>query len=406
MTSYDSNNYDAEKFNQAFVNALQDPDPSKFTKLAQVTNNWVQLRLRENAFCKVILKPMMISPKECQRDLTGKVLYFLEDVEPEHKAMSINFRGMPQTEYVTTERYRIDFHKLSSKRLQFSEEDLWVMKLPLFSILEQNMIKDIQEQEDQMFMYHVNSAIFQATTFRRNDLIDRGSLTGNKFFQDGGYLMNYLFTKTAAAWTGALAPGDLDRATSYESNIVLSEEEKFTRAVLEELANIPTYREMQGSVLLMHEGVYNHTLSWGPADAGYKIVEEIVVGGYQYKTFGKYTFVTTLRDNEYIVPTGAIYIFPEERFMGKFLILNKTKFYMEKKYNYVHMMAWEHVGAGFGNIMGIGLVVLKGKRVALPVQYQQTTGALITSAAGRGFQWVINDYEQATIPATVYPKGL
>jgi len=404
--TYDIAKYDGDKFNQWFMRAYNSADDSDFNKIAAATNNYVQIRLRENAFCKAILKPMLVTPRDCQREIDSTNIYFLEDVEPDSIAMRISMRGEPEKEWVTTKKYEIRFQTLSSKRFQLSETDLFSVRLPLFKIIEQNTVKDLQEQEDQIFMDHVNSALFMATTYRKNDLIDRGVVTGNKFFADGGELMYYLFTKTVGSWpaTGTGIPAAaIDRADGYETNIILSAEERFTREVLREVAQIPVYRQMRGAVLLMHEATYMDVLAWSTGDAGYKIVDEIVVGGYKYNTFSGYTFVTTIRDNELLMPPKTIYIFPEERFMGKFLILQQTKFWMKKEVQFISMQAWETVGAGFGNILGIGCVVLKGGRLTVPVQYQDSAGALVAAPNGTGSQEIINNYKQATIPATIHP---
>ena len=121
--------------------------------------------------------------------------------------------------------------------------------------------------------------------------------------------------------------------------------------------------------------------------------------GYKYTTVGGYTFVTTVRDNPDIVQPGQIFTFPAPEFLGRYLILENTKFWINKSGRFIEMEAWVDCGIGFGNIKGLGLILLKNASIELPSLFQDDAGgALITPAAGAGVnaKFRLTNYGAAT----------
>lgn len=389
--------FNSSEFNRVFNEAMSTQD---MTKVSALTAQYVQHKLRENAFCRQILTPMTITPAECQRNVDDNNLYYLEDVEPDSIAMRINWRAEPEKTYINAKRVKYTFQMITSDRFSITENELRAYRMPLTKIIEQNTVKDIQEVEDRIFMDHVHSGLYQATRAKYNKLVSRGLVTGTNNFGNAAELYTYLFTKNkgGGVWPGAGIPtASLNRANGYYSNIILSDQSEWNKFVLRDLAKIPSYSQMRGKTLLMHEATYQDTLAWATGEAGFKLVDEITVEGYRYTTFGNYTFVTTLRDNQNLVNPGVIYIFPEDRFLGKFMILEQTKFWMEKKGRFLSMEAWEEVAAGFGNILGLGVILLQGARMPLPLDYQNAAGTVTAS----GTQWLINDNTLTSLPALV-----
>jgi hypothetical protein len=133
-------------------------------------------------------------------------------------------------------------------------------------------------------------------------------------------------------------------------------------------------RQLKAKVFLLHEFDWADSGSWTQDDAGLELLKEIVIGGYKYTTVSGYTFVTTVRDNAKILEPGQIYMFPAPEFLGRFLLLNNTQFYINKQGRYFTMEAWEECGIGFGNIKGIGMVLLKGRSITLPNAWQEPDG--------------------------------
>jgi hypothetical protein len=136
--------------------------------------------------------------------------------------------------------------------------------------------------------------------------------------------------------------------------------------VLKDLVKIPAAREQKARTFLIHEITWTDVVAWSLTEAGLEITSEIVRDGYKYTTVGGYTFVTTIRDNNKLVEPGVIYVFPAPEFLGRILVLENTKFYIDKIVNLIRWQAWMDVACAIANISSVAKVELYNG---------QTTGA-------------------------------
>lgn len=406
---------DAGEFNSLFGEAINRGGEA-LEKVGEVTGLYIQDKLRENSFARKILPPQTVTEAELTRNVTDEGLSYIDDIEPDSLAMRVNWRGEPEKTYIEARRYEIRMGTVSSDRFQKSEQELRSYRIPLTKVIEQNTVKDIQEQVDKTFMDHVKVGLMLATRRRMNDLVDRGlvynasngtaatpTLTGSgtgKNFASAEQFASYLYTRNVedvlsavVSNRGALASNDYDDweattqvtanlANAQYSNILLSTETTFSRTVLRDAVKIQTAREMKARCFLMHEYDWTDTVGWLDSEAGLQITGEIVRDGYKYTTVGGFTFITTVRDNPDIVQPGQIFTFPAPEFLGRYLILENTKFWINKTGRFIEMEAWEDCGVGFGNIKGLGLILLSGASITLPNMWQISDGTVVTNASG------------------------
>lgn len=388
-----------EQFNALFGEALQQGGDT-MEKVAAATGLYVQHKLRENSFARKVLPPQTVTEKECQRSLTHDSLEYVDDIEPDSIAMKINWRGEAEKTYIMGKRYSIKFFTISSDKFQKTESELRAYRMPITKVIEQNIVRDIQEQEDIAFMDHVKAALYLATRHRFNELLLRGVLTAaSKNFQNETDLVNFLFTQQKDYQVGwaPIPDSALNRSRGFQSNILFSDQTEFNRIVLRDVVKVCAARQMKAQVFLMHEYDWTDTVAWSLNEAGLEITSEIVRDGFKYTTIGGYTFVTTVRDNPKLVQPGQIYCFPSPQFLGKFLILDNTKFFINRQGRNIEMEAWEEVGSGFGNILGISVILLKGAEITIPVAFQDAADVVTTTGDLR----IINDNSLATIPVPV-----
>lgn len=399
------------EFNQMFSAALNGGQDA-LEKTGEAVGLYIQDKLRENSFFRKILPPQTVTEAELTRNVDDEGLSYIDDLEPDSIAMRVNWRGEPNKTYIEGRRYAINMSTVSSERFQKSEQELRSYKMPLTKVIEQNTVKDMQEQVDLTAMMHVKAGIFLATMARHNDLLDRGVITvdtapgssdgdpitaagkSTRNFANEAEFLSYLINhdKSLAARTnegGAIdisafntaGAGDtLPSSQHLYSNIILSAETEFNRNVLRDLVKVQSSRQMKAKCFLLHETDWNDTVAWTEQDAGLEVTSEIVKDGYKYTTVAGYTFVTTVRDNPDIIEPGQIFAFPDPAFLGRYLILENTKFFIEKKGRFITMEAWEDCGLGFGNIKGLSVILLSGASIDLPCVFQDSTGAL--SGAG------------------------
>lgn len=395
-----STRIDASEFNSLFGEALNRGGEA-LEKVGEVTGLYIQDKLRENSFTRKILPPQSVTEAELTRNVNDEGLSYIDDLEPDSLAMRVNWRGEPEKTYIEGKRYEIRMGTISSDKFQKSEQELRSYRMPLTKVIEQNTVKDIQEQVDKTFMDTVKVGLMLATRRRMNDLVDRGlvvnynqgnnalSGTTNHNFGNAAQFASYLFRRNVATTAngGVLADfntldisdlSNANRANANFSNIILSTESSFTRTVLRDVVKVQAAREMKARVFLMHEYDWTDTVGWLDTEAGLQITGEIVRDGYKYTTVGGYTFVTTVRDNPDVVQPGQIYTFPAPEFLGRYLILENTKFWINKNGRFIEMEAWEDCGIGLGNIKGLGLILLNGASITLPNIFQDQLNATIT----------------------------
>ena len=391
---------DVEKItNPQYYDIFHDGGSEMQQKVASRIEDFVARRLRGQLLTTKIFRTREASPEKLQRYKDKVGLYHLEDIEPDHHALEVSMRGAPPKSYISVGKYEIQFTRFSTHVKQIDEFDLLSIRLPLMKIIEHHFIKDLQERIDVVAFRHINTALYMATVRRRNELIDEGVLTGDKYFADGGYLMSFLFTKVASAWAGALTYADLNRAGPNESNIVLAEDEAISKEAINNAIKICAFRELKCEKLMMSHATYLDSNLFTTGDAGLNNADEILVKGYIKKTLLGLPYHTTIRKNPYIIPTGVIYSFPDPKYVGLCLTLQRKKFFVKKEVTVISMQAWEILGMGIGNVDGIGCVLLSGARIYCCVNYQDSDGDAVVG--GMGYQAIVNDYTQATIPALV-----
>lgn len=290
---------EARHINDIFLRKLDSEEG--MNKIAMDGASFIREKLREVSFARQILPPMYVTQADLQVSTNHDGVVKIVELEPDSKAMEVNFRGKPTTNYIEGKRVELKFGTVSSEEFQKTEEELLAYRMPLTQVIEQNSVLDIQKIEDTAFLRQVDAAI----------ALEGGPVSGT--------------------YTNGEVP-----------------EQK-----LEELFNTIDGRQLQSEVLLMDTKMYNRLIvnnntSGTFGDGEYK--GRIAVEGYKYNTlFGRRIIVsnkTDLLDNK-------IYAFTAPQFMGEFCILNDTKFDIEKKRNVITFSAYESIGMIIANTKSV-----------------------------------------------------
>lgn len=286
---------EARHVNDIFLRKLDSEEGMR--KIAADGASFIREKLREVSFARQIIPPMYVTQSDLQVSTNHDGVVKIVELEPDSKAMVVNFRGKPTENYIEAKRIELEFGTISSEEFQKAEEELLAYRMPLTQVIEQNSVLDIQKTEDTAFLSQVDAAI----------------------------------TLEGSAVSG-----------SYSSGAVPEQK-------IEELFNVIDGNQLQSEVLLMDTKMYNRLIvnnntSGTFGDGEYK--GQIAVEGYKYPTlFGRRIIVsnkTDLLDNK-------IYAFTAPQFLGEFCILNDTKFDIEKKRNIITFSAYESIGMVIAN---------------------------------------------------------
>lgn len=265
-------------------------------KLAQAGSSFVRQKIREESFARKILPPEYVTRADLQRSVNHDGLVKIVDKEPDSKAQAINFRGKPDTNYIEGPRFEIPFHIISSEDFQKTEEELLAYEMPLTEVIERNSVLDIQAVEDGKFLEYADAAI---TT------------------------------------TGNVATGNYESDGSIPKNKLV------------ELMNLLDAKKLRSDLLLMDTEMFNRIINYNSDTFGDGAVSEVMVNGYTYPTFlGRKLIVS----NKSELLKDKIYTFAPPEYIGRFLILNDVKFWIDKQKNIITFSTWESIGMGIGNI--------------------------------------------------------
>jgi len=301
-------NVSASTINELFVQKLNSPEG--LNKIAQEGSAFVRVKLREVSFARKIVQPQYVTKADLQRSVQHDGLVKIVDIEPDSKAMTVNFRGQPTGNYIEGERYEIPFYMVSSEDFQKTEEELLAYDMPLTEVIEKNSVLDIQKIEDESFIAQVDAAIVTSSN---------------------------------------------TSAQTYETDTSIK---KLSFKVLFDFLD---GNELCSDVILMDSTMFNRLFLWDATTVGDSIGSETVVNGYTYSTlFGRRLVVSNKVNNTAgtALLDGKIYVFTHQDFMGQFLILNDTKFWIEKKKNIISFAAYESIGIGFGNTNSMANITL------------------------------------------------
>ena len=301
-------NISARTINELLIQKLNTPEGRD--KIAQEGSAFIRTKLREISFARKIVNPFYVTKADLQRSVQHDGMVKIVDIEPDSKAMVVNFRGEPNWNYLEGPRFEIPFFFVSSENFQKTEEELLAYEMPLTEVIEKNSVLDIQRQEDESFISQVNAAI----------------------------------TAEGSALTG-----------TYDSDSTIKKSD-FKR-----LFDVLDGNELKSDVILMDSTMYNRLFLYDASTISDAVGAETFVNGYTYATiFGRRLVVSNkrLKKDGTALLTNTIFAFTHQDFFAQFLILNDVKFWIEKKKNIISFAAYESIGMGIGNTKACAKITL------------------------------------------------
>ncbi len=347
-------NIPSEVLNELFVSKL-DTEAGK-EKIAALGGDYIRDRLREESFARKILPPKSVSRSDLQVSVAHDTLVKIVEIEPQSRAMSMSFRGQPEVSYYTGSRFEVPFHTVGSLRYEQTEQELMAYTMPITEIIRKNIVNDIQEIEDTVFLNHMEKA---CQSLNEDEI---AAMSIGDTYTDGQAFC------TASVQGGSCGTRGKVKGSGLANN--LNPDSVVTAAIdksdLIALFQLFTGAGEKGSRLrcdqiLMTDTDFEDINGWAQEDVGHKLVGESTVDGYKYKTLIGRKFVRTLKTD--ILRPGNIYAFAAPEFLGGFLVLNKTKFFADKERNRVSFEAWEDIGMYVGNVAGVRKLELFGGAV-------------------------------------------
>ena len=295
--------------NAAFVKELSGPNA---TKVAEAAGLYIAEKLRERSFARQIITPRTVTRYDLKNSAEHDQLVFVDEKEINvGAAKAINFKAEPDGKYITTPRYNIPIFEIGSDLYSKKEIELLASTQPVTKILEEIVVREIEEVEDGRFLQYASASAASAG----NDLqVQQGAAIGARL----------------------------------------------TKSATKALINLIETKRLKCSTILMSVAMFNDILDMEWEQLGGDLLKEVTVDGYKYYNWAGRKLIVSIKDELFRSTTldvdgtsgsGApvIYGFADEKALGRFLVLDSTKFGVRKVFNTIEMMGWEYVGIGIGN---------------------------------------------------------
>lgn len=289
-------NYNRETVNVQFMNqAFLDKVDQGMTKEASLAaTGFVRQKLREDGITRKILPPSSVTAAELDRQLTEEPAIICEK-EPDSVAATLPFLGRSEIRYWKTPRYAVTFQKITSDDFRKSKFELMTSRVDIPTLLQENSVKDLQEQEDVGFLNNIRSV---ATT------------NSNVYTIAGG------FTKT-----------------NYLAGV-----KKLTE------------KKLPIGCVLMTQSMYMDLLAFPATDIGSNAASELFMGrGSLEAPFG-YKIITTNKID--LLPTNQAIVFTTPGYLGQFFELQAPTVFLKAEMDILEFQTYSSVGVGLGNVNG------------------------------------------------------
>jgi hypothetical protein len=331
--------YSAEMVNSLFVEKLGTEEGR--AKIAAYGGGVIRDHLREVSFARKVLPPQPVTPAECQVSTEHDGLVKIEELEPESRAMVVDFRGSARARYIRAPRVAVSFFTIESEHFEKTEQELLAYKMPITKMIEEQSANNLQEIEDRQFLIFAEAGVQQLqkdanVTYATDGAFNSSSINSN----DRAYGPD----QNASVMKGVNA------LNAGADDFVVRPVQRNDFVNFFKMMSGPD-RRVRLDLVLLTEPDYDDILQWTIDDFGDRIQSETVVDGYKYNTILGRRFVRTIKTD--ILRRGNLYGFTTPEFLGCFYVLNNTKFYVDKIGNKITFWCWEDIGMAFLNLNSV-----------------------------------------------------
>jgi hypothetical protein len=312
-------------------------DPNAKSKIAAFASGFIRDRLREASFAEQVIPSQPVDRSQCQVSPNHDGLVKIEFIEPRSRAMVVTVRSEPTAKFIRGEKVEIPFITIMSEMYQKPEQEFLAYNFPIADVIKENSVKDMGEVQDREFLTYVE-----------------GCVQGYQQEANGGSVTTLnpttIANGTVVEFSVAKGEGARTAATATEAVFPVQ------RPDIVRGMKLLNGNRLKCAQILMTEVDANDMLSWTMEDQGSKVQGETLYNGWQSNTLLGKKLITSIKTD--ILRPGNMYFFTTPDFLGRFYILNSTKFYIDKVINIVKFVAWRDLGMAIINAAAVRKVEL------------------------------------------------
>lgn len=297
--SYNTESVNVQFLNQSFLDKI---DQGMEKEAGVAMSAFVRQKLREDGFTRKILPFQSITAAELDRQLTEEPTVICEK-EPDSTAATLPFLSRSQLRYWTTPRYPVTFQKIASENFAKSKFELATYRTDIRTVLQENSVKDIQEQEDLGFY---------------NNIVSVATAQSNVFSFGGG--------------AGGLT------IPNYMAGI---------KKLIE--------KRLPVGCVLMSQSLYNDLLTFPSTQIGSPAASSLFMGETSLQAPFGYKIITTNKStasNGGFFPTNRMIVFTSPQFLGQAYSLQDATVFLKVEADMIQFHSYEAIGVGLGNVQG------------------------------------------------------
>lgn len=295
MSGYNTETINTQFLNQSFLDKI---DQGMEKEAGAAMSAFVRQKLREDGFTRKILQPVNVTVSDLDRQLTEEPTIIVEK-EPDSVAATLPFLASADIRYFKGARYPVTFQKVSSNTFKKSKFELASYRTDIRTILQENSVKDLQEQEDAQFY---TNALAIATA------------NSNVFTISGGFSkVNFM-------------------------------------AGIKKLIQ----KKLPIGSILMTQSMYADLLTFPATEIGSGVAGELYTGQRSLDNFFGNKIITTNKSN--ILPDNQVIIFAPQEYLGQFYSLQDPTVFLKTEMDMIEFTTYEAIGSGIGNVNGFVVI--------------------------------------------------
>lgn len=321
--------------NQELIDGLlSDKNSDMYKEAAQNSEEYLRMRLYEDGFYRKLLPLRTITGDELTEQVDTDIPTKVIEKEPfAAAAYSLPFGTMPIGEYIKGPKFRVMFDRIMSRRYRIDIDKLITYKMDMKKVMEDILLKKIQEEEDRKFLAVVAYIVSQGATTNPADLgtvgVDAASLNPELEAYQNIHL-------------GAMSTRD-----------ELSEMTKALPA---------TNRALNPAIALTNSLTVRDVVKLSRDEIGGDLAEEMFKNGFSEQKIMGIDWSVTIKKK--LVTTNTIFQFAEPQFMGKSYAIRDTTLSTKSEDIWIEFWAWETLGGAIGNSAAVACAHFDGTAFA------------------------------------------
>ena len=297
------------KFNYSFVEKVNRDGEGFLKQAAEGMNNFFRDKIREASFVRKILPPDMVTASDLVENLDNDQPMRVVYVESGSFARPLTYLAQPEERYKMFKKVPVFFTDISSEEFFKPLTEILTYRIPFKNIIQEQYMKEIQKEEDRLFINAVNSVVDDRLA---------GTIPG---------LPADPFAEVTAAGL-------------------------FSNKHVVAAANAMVGKEIPASIVLVNEQDFNNLALLDNTVLGSGVVGDQYLRGITTDTLWGKKFVRSIKND--IIPPGTAYMFSTPEFFGNFSVLQDLKSFMRlEDGNKLRFRLFENVGMSIININGV-----------------------------------------------------